>query len=135
MASARKIRLGWSDVVTTSASNSFHPASVWLPADGLSNVKAQMELRGSYGTGLAIVPAYQLTNDPRNPDAATVILIENDGGTPAGYANGDGFYDFNTTVTNLTTTDRSLIRFGWIIKVSSGTGGGRVCSPKLIVTY
>lgn len=146
MSSVSELRLGWTDLVTNSTTDSFHPSTVWMPfaRGGLlpTGVRAQMEMRGKWASGGAVVsicPGYQTCNDEKNPDNAVTgvpILIENPSGTPAGYGNADGFYEFASGgPTSLALGGKEKIRFGWVIKVSTNFGGARVRAPILDLVY
>lgn len=108
-------------VVNSSTTAIFYPATDFMDVAGIGNVRASIEVRARFGTAL-ICAGFQTANDKLNPDTAVAIPIEND--AQGGYADADGVWFVNSALTPVSSTDKTFIRYGFMIKLVSGTNGG-----------
>ncbi len=137
MASVKTIGLGWKIVPSALSTDLFFPGTGWFTAAMLGgwpgSARAKMEMRGRYGNAL-IVPAYQTANDTDNPDMPA-IAIPVAVGAGQGYANADGVFYFTPTPATLSLLGSANIRFGWMIKLASGSNGGGAVSGSIDLLY
>lgn len=123
MANRTPINLPFGQVDTSLVAPQWFPVTGWIPAGGIGNLRAVMEMRGRFGNA-SVAPAYQTCGlDTTNPDAAIIIPIEND--SASGYADADGMWELNTTATTPAVANKFQIRFGWLVKAgTAGTAAG-----------
>ncbi|MCK6503713.1 hypothetical protein L6R53_09990 [Myxococcota bacterium] len=118
--------VNWQTYYATSTTAVFIPVSPWMSAPEVQYLRAQFELAARMGN-FQVQAAYQLANDPRNPDAAVGF-----GGTKAT----DGFED-PTDFTDVGTSfkARAVFRFGFLCSNTSGStlSMGRVAATLLRV--
>lgn len=117
-----RINIPWATLLTTATSDEFHPTGPWqeIPSDlalGTVNLRARMEVRAIGGTGMQVAAAVQTANDRRNPDAGTAAITA---------VASTGFADPNATPPTIALKQKRFIRPGYLIHVTSGTGGCRV---------
>lgn len=128
------VRLPWDTISFNSTTEAFAPVTRFVKAP-IGQIRAKMEMRIRWG-GALVVPAFQVANDTLNPlttDAAA-IPIKNDAG--AGFANADGSYPFSASAPfTLPTGDKEWIRFGWMVKLASGSNGSARVSAMIEVLY
>ena len=100
----------WMTVITDSGSAVFVPATPWMSALGVVDVRASVEMRNEIGL-MSITPACQVADTPDAPGTTTAVgsAVTNAGFTwPTGW-----------TAVSTETDGAQLIRFGWnILRVS-----------------
>lgn len=131
MASRRipNVSLPWTSVVATSTTDVWYPVTDYEDAGGFGTARSWMELRGK-SNAVLVVPAVQTANDPRSPDAPVAIPILNG---VSGYANAEGVFD-PAAVTSI-ASDKKLIRYGWLVKLASGTVGAARVAGQIQVLF
>lgn len=110
----------WTTLVTDQTSDTFLPTRDWRANSGVQKAQGWVEVRGISGTGMSLKRAVQYANDPRNPTAAVALALSG-----SVYATTDGVKDPDSPAT-LNVDAYRLIRDGYVVKVSSGTGFVRV---------
>lgn len=132
MASLKIVALPWRPIDQVNGTDVWIPATGWSKAGGLGSCRATVEMRGRVGSPILAVPAFQLANDPLLPDAAVAILVQVGGST--GYANGDSMF-YCGAFASMPTSDRRLVRYGWLVKLASGTNGSAQVQAEIEVLY
>ncbi len=113
----KNIRLSWGTLITDSATDEFFPLTGWMPAGDIEQVRVAWEIASIGGAGTTTVtPAYQPANFADTPGTSNNI------GTGTSETTKDVFYPdtFNDISTVLKAAQ--IVRFGFHIKSSSGTG-------------
>ncbi len=126
MATVKSLPLKRTTVETSTVGGTWFPVSDWTDAAGIESLRARGEVRSLFGPA-QVVPAYQLCNDPRSPDAAVAIPFLQG---VSGWANSDGTYDVAAILLAVSTDARAFIRFGFIVKSTTAgtTAGGSIAA-------
>lgn len=117
---SKSVSLPWTTVTSALTTDLFVPVSPWTSSAALAEVRGSCEMRARYGNAL-VVPAYQTANDPRNPDTAIAIPMT---GGATGWANAEAVFDPANPIPLTGIDNKTMIRFGFIIKLASGSNGG-----------
>jgi hypothetical protein len=113
MSDSSTTKVNWQSYYCNSTTAIFIPVSPWMSAPEVQYLRAQFELAARVDNFQARA-AYQLANDPRNPDAALGF-----GGTKAteGYEDPTDYTDVGSDF-----KARALFRFGFLCSNTSGSG-------------
>lgn len=114
MADFRSIPVSWLTLITESDSPTkvFIPATGWMSATGIVDLRAILEMQGEIGA-IGIDAAYQVADNEDSPGASAPI-------GPQRTANGVYYPDDWTAVT-ANTNGAQLIRFAFLITRMSGS--------------
>lgn len=123
MAKIRTVNLPWTTVSTKSTSTTFYPATGWMPAGGVEQARANVELTGRTND-LVITLGYQtadVIDDPKTP-----VALANASRNADGIAFGSDFEDVASGTDG--TKGKQLIRWGFMFKNDTSTdpSNGRV---------
>lgn len=108
----KTMSLPWTMIAAASTVEVFLPVTGWMRAADVAKVRGSFELRGLTGVISALV-GYQTANVEDAPDAANNLGTFQ---TTAGVFYGAGFTDVSATV-----QAKQLVRFGFVVKLSTGT--------------
>ncbi len=114
MAKNRTVPLPWTTVWTNieTPSNEFLPATPWMDAASVEKVRGTFELRAKMGS-LNVALGYQtaqVEDTPSSHSSFGAFATTNNVSYPTGWTDISG-----------TTSGKQLIRYGWVVKNSSGT--------------
>lgn len=118
--------LSWTTVYAISTSAIFLPATAWMPTGNVAAIRSTFELAGRTGE-LEVAFGYQLADEPDSPDNGTEVgtyQATNGVKLPSGF-----------TDTASATGAKQLVRFGWFIKLTTGStpAFGRVAGTVEVV--
>lgn len=113
---------GWTTLVTDKTGDFFLPTRDWRANPGVQKAQGWMEVCGISGTGMSIKRGVQYTNDPRAALPLGMVALSLSGGV---YATTDGVKDPDSPAA-LSVDAYRLVRDGYIVKMTSGTGYARV---------
>lgn len=108
----RKVPLNWSNVWAVNTSAIFHPATQWIPASDVKQVRGAMELN-LRESDQEVSLAYQTANVENNADSATALGSYQ---SSNGVAYPTAWEDIGTY-----TEQKQIIRFGWLVKNTAGS--------------
>lgn len=105
----------WGRFFTTSGTNVFVPTTRWVRAAPYTQLRCMFEMQAEDGD-FAASAAYQTADDTANPDTAVAF----------GTARNAAGIEYPTAYESISTAagGSQAIRFGWMIKINSGTIGG-----------
>jgi len=110
--------MAWSQLITMSTTDAFQPATGWMSAKNIAAARVQFEIASIEGDGTTTVTAgYQPANFADSPDAPVAL---GDAQTTK-----DVFYPSTYTDLKTALEDAQIVRFGFSIKSSTGTGFAR----------
>ncbi|GEM_PF-1510134 len=116
----KTIGMNWSQLITKSTTDVFQPVTGWMSAKNIAAARVTWEIASIEGDGTTTVtPAYQTANFPDSPDAPAAI------DTGDGQTTKDVFYPSTYQDLKTALEDAQIVRFGFWIKSSSGTGFAR----------
>ena len=134
MGPLRRLFLNPTALLTNSTTAVFIPGTLWLPAGGIVYARSQWEVFAVVGNAVCL-PAYQVATSTDTPGAS--MTIEPTGGAAFSSAV-DVYYptDFHNLRTDGTAPLKSnmLVRFGWLVKLSSGSTLAYIYAGGLVET-
>ena len=112
MAKIRTLTLPWTTLITNVTSDAFYPATGWMPAAGVEEVRASIEVV-ERTNNLSVRCGYQVADvvDSASPGKALGSAVTDNG------------VSFGTSFTNVTsdTQGKQLIRFGYLFANATST--------------
>ena len=129
--SAKTVNLPWTTVITDSTSEEFIPATGWMSTNGVRQIRCAWELQAPGGS-VTVRPGFQFANTYDDPQSFDSFNDETATST-TGYHFPDAYED-PTKTTPDHTGNMQIMRYGWLVKVTDGTGFARVGGTVQIVS-
>ncbi len=121
--STKTVSLPWTTVITDSNSEEFIPATGWMSTNGIRQIRCSWELRAP-GAAIAVRPGFQFADTYDDPDSFFPYGTESATGSAGYYFPKE--YEDPTKTTPDNTTNKQLIRFGWLDEDTDGEAFARV---------
>jgi hypothetical protein len=130
MSATKSFGLPWTTVNSCSTAPVFIPATQWMDPSNMEKGKATFEVRGRCGN-MTLLPAYQTADIPTSPNGAVELRPNGTFEDSEGVQFPSGWKPLDAGVQT-----KQSIRFGWLVKNSSGTAlsSARVGGQIQIVT-
>ena len=124
--STKRVPLPWTTVITASTTAEFVPATPWMEAADAIYGRAAWEMHNISSSNMEVAPAWQIANTEDDPGgSADLDNIQTATGVyyPPSTAAGSIAKGWQDMLGNSAagTQDKMLVRFGWRVKIGSGT--------------
>jgi len=113
------VQLPWTMLVNDTSTAHFIPATGWMPSKNISEWRVKWEIATIGGTGTTSVsPGYQAANFADSPGSGVFIPADESGYKTAA----DVYYPGSFLDVAADLDDDQIIRFGFMVKSSTGAG-------------